>query len=116
MDRQNVLTQAAPTLSQSHPVVPAAGTRVYKAIADEVQNNVNEHLRRGVVSMSDVAKSEFVSIVAGNFYEQQRRKSTTGTVVLSDETFVELERHVAEQVELRRQHSEFVKPNPVYNW
>lgn len=106
MDRRSLPSQAAPTVSQSHPVVPAARTRVYKAIADEVLSHVNEQIRCGVISMSDVAKSEFTSIVAGNFYEQQRRKSATGTVVLSDETFVELERHVAEQVELRRQYSE----------
>jgi len=69
---------------------------------------VKEHIRNGVISMSDVALSEFVSIIARNFYDQCRRESSTGTVVLSDETFSSLEQLVDSQVELRRQHSEFV--------
>ena len=104
----------SPTMPTSS--TSSGGTRVYRAIAEEVSGRVKEHVRSGVIAMSDVAMSEFVSIIAGNFYDQCRRESSTGTVVLSDETFDSLERHVDSQVELRRQHSEFVKMESDRRW
>ena len=87
---------------------------IYQAITDRVLRRVDDQVLIGVISMSDVAKSEFVSIIAGNFYAQLRRRSEN--VQLSNETFTDLDEYADNQIEVRRLHSEFIKPDQSRRW